>query len=100
VRVSAARALAALCDDGSRDALTAAVRFGAERSDSAGGAAVAVAAAAALGRLHPTDLAERLAPLTRKDSPSALRQAAETALRSDDRCRESSRLRRPGADGQ
>jgi HEAT repeat protein len=100
VRVSAARALGAMCDDASRDALSDAVRFGVERADSAAGVALAVAAAAALGRLHPADLADRLAPLMRKDAAPTLRQAAEAALQREDRCQASWLVRRPGADAR
>ena len=49
------------------------------------------AAIAALGQVHPADLAQRLAPLLDKDTPTAAREAARAALAVHGECEASGR---------
>jgi HEAT repeat protein len=85
VRASAAQALAQLCDRGSLDAFTLAARdlLGARSTDAA---LVGTASIAALGRLHPADLQQRLEPLARVSNQPALRALVLAALETTDRC--------------
>ena len=86
VRASAAQALAQLCDRGSLDAFTLAARdlLGARPSSDA--ALVGTASIAALGRLHPADLQQRLEPLVRVSNQPALRALVLAALETTERC--------------
>ncbi|HEU4583487.1 MAG TPA: HEAT repeat domain-containing protein [Polyangiaceae bacterium] len=85
VRASAAQALAQLCDRGSLDAFTLAARdlLGSRSTDAA---LVGTASIAALGRLHPADLQQRLEPLARASNQPALRALVLAALEATDRC--------------
>lgn len=86
VRARAVLALAAMCDKGSLDDLTKyamrAARPLDERDRRLGSAAVA-----ALGMLHPKDLAARLAPLMSKEATSGARELARAALAAEPVCR-------------
>lgn len=87
VRAAAAQALAQLCDAASLPALTeAAQALLAERSD-ADDMLIGSAAVAALGRLHPPDLSQRLAGLVAARQRPALGQLAVAALQTTERCR-------------
>jgi hypothetical protein len=88
VRASAAQALAALCDQGSLQALTeAASRLLGERP-SADEMLVGTAAVTALGQLRPADLARRLEPLSRARNKPVLGQLATAAQQLPSRCPE------------
>ena len=86
VRASAAQALAALCDQGSLEALTDAVsRLFGERP-SVDDLLVGTAAVTALGQLRPPDLAERLRPLLAARNRPVLGQLATAALQAPSSC--------------
>jgi HEAT repeat protein len=86
VRTAAATALGRICAEEAADDLARYVRLlvdpTAGERQSLGSNAVA-----ALGRLHPPDLARRLAPLLDPKAPPAARAAARAALRRPRRCR-------------
>jgi hypothetical protein len=86
VRASAAQALAQLCDRGSLDALTLGARELLGEHPSSDEALLASASIAALGRLHPADLQQRLEPLARVRNRPALRALVLAALETTDRC--------------
>jgi len=86
VRASAAQALAALCDQGSLDALTEAVSRVLGERPSADDMLVGTAAVSALGQLHPADLARRLEPLSRARNKPVLGQLATAAQQLPSRC--------------
>jgi hypothetical protein len=79
VRAHAILALASLCDARSLSAWTKLARAAKvpmdERDRRLGSAAIA-----ALGEIHPADLAERLAPLLDKDAPAPAREMAKAAM--------------------
>jgi len=77
VRAAAAQALAALCDTGSLDTLTAYARKLADPMANAQEHLVGAAALLALGEMHPADLTKRLEPLRAKGAPPQARQAAD-----------------------
>ncbi len=79
LRVAATRALGAICAAGELDLLTRAAQRAIAPVDEAD-LRVGVAAIDALGRIHPSDLAARLAPLRAKTVRLPLRNAAERAL--------------------
>ncbi|APR81184.1 HEAT repeat protein [Minicystis rosea] len=86
VRARAILALGALCDTRSVETWTK-LAHGAkvpmeERDRRLGGAAVA-----ALGDVHPADLATRLAPLLDKDTPVPLREMVKAALAAQGSCK-------------
>jgi HEAT repeat protein len=86
VRARAILALGSLCDAGAAATwtkLSLAARAPTDDRDRRLG----VAAVAALGELHPADLAQRLAPLLEKDSPLPLREAAKAALGAAGSCK-------------
>jgi len=87
VRTSAAHALGAMCDPGQLERLTELARASADPVASAEDIAVGVAAIAALGDMHPADLASRLAPLREKTVRMMVRGAAEHALVAPAKCR-------------
>ena len=86
VRIAAAKSLGSLCDPAAVDALTRVARRLADPHDSSSARKAAPAAVAALGRLQPPDLRERLAPLLAKDAPPVAREAAQAALEPKSRC--------------
>ncbi|MBN2197289.1 MAG: HEAT repeat domain-containing protein [Polyangiaceae bacterium] len=86
VRSAAASALGELCDTAAIEPLTRLARRFADSQDQSADRRVAPAAVAALGKLHPGDLRERLAPLLAKDAPPAAREAAQSALATPARC--------------
>jgi HEAT repeat protein len=86
VRVRAARAIGRLCDRREADNLTSLARKGSSSSATPRAQAISAAATAALGRLSPGDLKQRLAPLLSPSAPRMLNEAAKGALASDDRC--------------
>ena len=86
VRTRAARALGALCDRKSIDLLTEVARAGASPTATGEKQTMGAGAAAALGRLHPNDLAQRLAPLLAKDAARTLHDAAQAAVAETRRC--------------
>jgi hypothetical protein len=92
VREAAVRALAQLCDRGSLEPLTeSAHQLLAERLPP-DEALVATASVAALGRLHPADLAQRREPLARVHGQPALGALVMAALQAPERCSLSPRV--------
>jgi hypothetical protein len=85
VRAGAILALAEMCDARSLDAWTKLARAARspldDRDRRLGSAAIA-----ALGLLHPADLATRLAPLMEKDTPPAAREMAKAAAAQQGGC--------------
>jgi len=86
VRAAAAQALAQLCDRGSLDAFTRGARELLGEQHSSEAALVGAASIAALGRLHPADLQQRLEPLARVHNRPALSALVAAALEATDRC--------------
>ncbi|HTQ07684.1 MAG TPA: HEAT repeat domain-containing protein [Polyangiaceae bacterium] len=88
VRLSAARALGALCYAPALGSLTKHARSLADPLASVEDRGVGYAALGALRDLAPPDLAKRLAPLLDKNAPPGARAAADAALRErSPRCR-------------
>jgi hypothetical protein len=87
VRTAAARALGAMCDPGQLERLTELAHAAADPMASSEDLAVGLAAVAALGDIHPADLASRLASLREKGVRYTLRGAAEHALAAPSKCR-------------
>jgi HEAT repeat protein len=86
VRAAAALSLGMMCDAASADALTdQALHLVSPTADEAE-RRVAESALAALGFLHPVDLARRIARLSAKSTPSPMRRLAASALASKGRC--------------
>lgn len=86
VRIAAAGALAALCDAEAVEALTRLARRLADPHDQSSDRRVAPAAVEALGRMQPSDLRVRLAPLLVEGAPPPAREAAAAALTTAGRC--------------
>jgi HEAT repeat protein len=86
VRTAAARALGAMCDPGQLERLTELARAAADPMASGEDLTLGLAAIAALGDIHPADLAGRLAKLRDKSVRDAVRGAAEHALSSPAKC--------------
>jgi HEAT repeats len=86
VRAAAAQALAELCDRSSLEALTRATQELLGERPSSDAALLGGAAVAALGRIHPADLAQRLAPLAARGNQPALAQLVQAALQTSERC--------------
>jgi len=86
VRTAAAVALGRLCDPGAVDALTRIARRMADPHDLSEERDVAPAAVTALGRIHPSDIESRLAPLLKKGAPPVAQAAARTALSAKGEC--------------
>jgi len=86
VRAAAAGALAAVCDPAALDPLTRLARRFADPQDQSAERGVAPAAVAALGKLHPTDLQDRLAPLLAAGAPAPAAAAARAALAAPAQC--------------
>lgn len=86
VRARAILALGSMCDQRSLAQWTKLARGVKaptdDRDKRLGGAAIA-----ALGEVHPPDLAERLAPLTEKDTPLGVREMVKVALAGQTSCR-------------
>jgi hypothetical protein len=86
VRARAILALGSLCDRKSLAQWTKLARAAKtpadDRDKRLGGAAIA-----ALGEVHPADLAERLAPLAEKDAPQVLREMVKVALAGQSSCK-------------
>lgn len=78
VRKKATEALGMVCDVESLDFLTELVALG-EKPTSVGQRDLALAAISALAKIHPSDLAERLAPVMGPKVPTDLRQKAREA---------------------
>jgi HEAT repeat protein len=87
VRLAAVKALAALCDHESIELLTKTARRAPLPMGSDEDIQLGYAAAEALGRLHPADLAVRLAPLAAKDARIEARTAAARALATTPGCK-------------
>lgn len=87
VRVEAARALGALCDQDSADVLSAFAKKLADPMASPDAQQIAAGAVLSLGRLAPPNLAQQLAPLTGKKAPPQARRAAAAALAMPQTCR-------------
>lgn len=86
IRARSVQALGSVCHRASLDWLTELARAGAaplsdNEAQSLGGSALV-----ALGRLHPPDLATRLAPLLGRDAPRVVAMAARAALAETDTC--------------
>ncbi len=86
VRMQAARALGMMCDNDSLDMLTSYAHKAADRLSSGDLQSIGSAAIVALGRLHPRDLAKRLAPLMSPRAPRGARFAAQAALQHQGAC--------------
>jgi len=86
VRAAAAGALAAVCDPAAVEPLTRLARRFADPQDQSADRPVAPAAVAALGKLHPRDLQDRLAPLLAEGAPPPARDAARAALAAPAQC--------------
>lgn len=88
VRLQAVRALGSMCDRDAVATLTIFARRSADANSPEAASGLGRAAIVALGRLHPADLQERLAPLLHGDRiPAQVRAAAESALHENDVCR-------------
>ena len=87
VRLAAVKALSALCARGSLDALTEIARRAPLPLATDEDVQVGLAAAEAIGQLHPPDLATRLAPLRAADAKPQARTAADRALSAAPMCR-------------
>jgi HEAT repeat protein len=87
VRLASASALATLCDRDSVELLTTLARRAPLAMASDEDIQLGFAAAEALGRIHPADLAARLAPLAEKDARIESRTAAERALATAPGCK-------------
>ncbi len=87
VRIAAARALGQICARMATNRLVKLAASGASPVASEDERAVGMAAIDALGRLHPPDLAARLAKARAPDANAGARRAAEHALRETDVCR-------------
>jgi len=87
VRVRAARALGRVCDSKSVDKLTELARTAATARLDGASLAMSASAAAALGRLNPPDLPQRLAPLSDKRAPRVAQEIAKGAMSTTERCR-------------
>ena len=87
VRLAATRAIATLCDRGSIDLLQRLASRAPLPMASDEEIQLGFAAAEALGRVHPADLADRLAPLAAKDARVEARTAAARALATPPGCR-------------
>lgn len=85
VRARALLALGAMCDRDSLDLLTKVSARAASLSSEVD-RRLGAAAIAALGDLHPADLARRLAPLTGKQAPVLVREMAKAALSAAPAC--------------
>ena len=86
VRASAAAALGLMCDAGSLDVLTRQALQLKDPMLSSDLRSIAPIALASLSRIHPPDLAQRLAPLRGKEVPEMARRAAEAALATPGGC--------------
>ena len=85
VRARALLALGAMCDKGSLDLLTR-VAQGARSLSSELDRRLGAAALAALGDIHPADLADRISLLTAGDAPVLVREMAKAALAAKSTC--------------
>jgi HEAT repeat protein len=79
VRIAAVHALGVLCDPESADLLTVFAVRSADPYSPEAASGLGAASVAALGRLHPPDLRDRLAPLLSREGVPAHIQAAATA---------------------
>jgi HEAT repeat protein len=86
VRAAAARALGDLCDMSQLDELTRAAQALLSERPSPDDVTLGSAALAALGRLHPADVEQRLAPFTDVKARPALEQMVEAARNTAERC--------------
>jgi hypothetical protein len=86
VRAAAARALGDLCDASQLDELTRAARALLAERPSPDDVTLGSAALAALGRLHPADLEQRLAPFADVKARPALEQMVDAARNVGERC--------------
>jgi HEAT repeats len=87
VRVAAARALGRVCARAALGALTTTAGRGASPVATQDERAVGLAAIEALGRIHPPDLASRLAKAQAKDANFMAKRASERALAEKDVCK-------------
>jgi HEAT repeat protein len=87
VRAEAARALGTLCDARALSTLTGLARRLANPLATPQAETIGMGALEALGRLHPPDLAQRLAPLLSPRAPPGVRDAARAALAAQPVCR-------------
>jgi hypothetical protein len=86
VRAAAARALGDLCETSQLDELTRAARALLAERPSADDVTLGGAALAALGRIAPPDLGQRLAPFEAVKSRPALEQMVQAARDTSERC--------------
>ncbi len=87
VRIAAVHALGVLCDPESADLLTMFAVRSADPYSPEAASGLGAASVAALGRLHPPDLRDRLAPLlSREGVPVHIKAAATAALGAAGRC--------------
>ena len=87
VRLAAVRALNSLCDRESLELLTKLAQRAPLPMATDEDIQIGFAAADALGRLHPADLAARLAPLAAKDARAEARMVASRALATSPGCK-------------
>jgi HEAT repeat protein len=86
VRIAAARALGAMCDPRELGHLTELALAAADPMASGEDLTLGLAALAALGDIHPADLASRISKLRDKSVRDAVRAAAEHAIASSSKC--------------
>jgi hypothetical protein len=86
VRIRSVKALGAVCHRASIDRLTELARAGAQPFADGAAQSLGGVAVSALGRLHPPDLAQRLAPLRGEGASKAASLGAQAALDETDRC--------------
>lgn len=87
VRARAIRALGSVCYRDATSKLTDLARAGVDGQATPDTEALSSAAVVALGRLHPSDLSSRLAPLRGEGAPRVARMAAQAAIDETDVCR-------------
>jgi HEAT repeat protein len=87
VRLAAVRALGRTCAHAAVDDLTRLAKAGASQVADDDARSLAIAATDTLGRLHPSDLAARLAKVTGEGVNDAVKRAAQHALGATEVCR-------------
>ncbi len=87
VRLAAVRALGRTCAQGTVDDLTRLAVAGASQVADEDARSLAIAATATLGRIHPKDLAARLAKITGDGANDAVKRAATHARGATEICR-------------
>lgn len=86
VRAAAAAAAGMICDQGAIDLLTEHARRLVDPHATADARIIGRSAIGALGRIHPPDLQQRLAPLRDRRVPAVFRDVASAALHAQSTC--------------